>query len=406
MDRLQDEVDALGARLSRGIAVDDHTLRLLAAGQDFGDSDPARIWSLLHRRTRPEDVDYASLRTLRGPTRLPGKPELELVARLAVPITYQDSLLGFLWIIDADDSMTPAEVADAVATAETIAGILRQRLVIQDRDSSLASYLLGQLLQTDANLRSAAAAETLSYGLIQDDAHVGVLVLRFSGQVLEDAARLPTTVTQVCRRLPPAGWLSSVTERQAVVLLARRRPIGQDDLPRLGHQLLEAMGGNRPSNPWRVGISDPTQGLGAAGSAYRQAITALSVSDAITPQKTIVRWSELGGYMLVAQLPHEVVGNDLVPPGLYNLLRGIGAADNLLLTVETVLDCAGDKQQAARQLGIHRTTLYTRLARVEEMTGMSMADGSDRLLLHLAVKLQRLRNGGYVGEKARGPAPF
>jgi len=119
-----------------------------------------------------------------------------------------------------------------------------------------------------------------------------------------------------------------------------------------------------------------------------------------------VRWSELGGYMLVAQLPHEVVGNDLVPPGLYNLLRGIGAADNLLLTVETVLDCAGDKQQAARQLGIHRTTLYTRLARVEEMTGMSMADGSDRLLLHLAVKLQRLRNGGYVGEKARGPAPF
>jgi len=406
VDRLQDEVDALGARLHRGVAVDDHTLRLLAAGQDFGDSDPSRIWSLLHRRTRPEDVDYANLRTLRAPSRLQGNPDLELVARVVVPITHQDTLLGFLWIIDADGSMTPSEIVDAAATAETIAGILRQRLVIQDRDSTLAAYLLGQLLQSDDNLRSAAAVETLSYGLIKDDAHVALLVLRFTGQLLDDAGRLPTTVTQVGRRLPPAGWLASVTERQAVVLLARRRPFEPDDLPRLARQLLEAMGGNEPTSPWRVGISEPSQGLGAAASAYRQALTALSVSEAITPNKTIVQWCELGGYMLVSQLPLDVVGNDLVPRGLYGLLRGIGAADNLLLTVETVLDCAGDKQQAARQLGIHRTTLYTRLARVEEMTGMSLADGSDRLLLHLAVKLQRLRNGGYVGEKARGPAPI
>jgi len=404
VDRLQDEVDALGARLKRGVTVDDHTLRLLAAGQDFGDSDPARIWSLLHRRTRPEDVDYASLRTLREPTWVDGNADLELVSRVVVPVTWQDGLLGFLWIIDADRSMTEEEIADAEATAATIAGHLRQRLVSQDRDATLTSYLLNQLLQPDSGPRAAAAAEVLAWGLIEDDAHVGVLVMRHVGQGPADAGRLPTTVTQVCRSLPPAGWLSSVTERQAVVLVARHRPLAHADLPRLGRQLLVALGGDDPSTPWRVGVSDPTQGLGAAAAAYRQAVTALSVSEAITPDKTQVRWSELGGYMLVSQLPLDVVGNDLVPPGLFNLLRGIGAADNLLLTVETVLDCAGDKQQAARLLGIHRTTLYTRLARVEELTGMSMNDGSDRLLLHLAVKLQRLRNGGYVSEKARGPS--
>ena len=47
-------------------------------------------------------------------------------------------------------------------------------------------------------------------------------------------------------------------------------------------------------------------------------------------------------------------------------------------------------QASAKRLHIHRATLYYRLSRIEELTGMSLADGQDRLALHLGVKLGRL----------------
>jgi DNA-binding PucR family transcriptional regulator len=54
------------------------------------------------------------------------------------------------------------------------------------------------------------------------------------------------------------------------------------------------------------------------------------------------------------------------------------------------LDHAGQAGRTAAELGIHRQTLYYRLSRVEKLTGLSLTDGEDRLLLHMALKGARL----------------
>jgi len=59
-------------------------------------------------------------------------------------------------------------------------------------------------------------------------------------------------------------------------------------------------------------------------------------------------------------------------------------------TAEVWLDSAGSPQRAATRLCIHRQTLYYRLGRIEALTGLDLADGEDRLLLHTAVKAARL----------------
>ena len=41
----------------------------------------------------------------------------------------------------------------------------------------------------------------------------------------------------------------------------------------------------------------------------------------------------------------------------------------------------------ARTLGLHRQSVYARLSRVERVTGLSLADGRDRLELHLGLTL-------------------
>ena len=64
--------------------------------------------------------------------------------------------------------------------------------------------------------------------------------------------------------------------------------------------------------------------------------------------------------------------------------------EGLVETLETFLDRAGKVNETASTLNIHRSTLYYRLAKIEEITKTDLHTGSDRLLLHLEVKLWRL----------------
>ncbi len=53
------------------------------------------------------------------------------------------------------------------------------------------------------------------------------------------------------------------------------------------------------------------------------------------------------------------------------------------------LDCAGSAARAAAALRIHRQTLYYRLNRIAALTGLDLAEGDDRLLLHASLKAAR-----------------
>ena len=77
-----------------------------------------------------------------------------------------------------------------------------------------------------------------------------------------------------------------------------------------------------------------------------------------------------------------------VHPGLEALL-GLPEAAPLLRTLETYLELAGSAQATAEALHLHRTSLYYRLQRVELLAGTDLKDGTERLALHLALKVAR-----------------
>jgi hypothetical protein len=95
VEQIQGLVDGLAGRLGRAVVVDDRELRLVAASADFGDADPARVWSLLNRRTRPEDVRLEEIARLTGPgyaVRDPDYPSDFLFTRAAQAATAERSL--------------------------------------------------------------------------------------------------------------------------------------------------------------------------------------------------------------------------------------------------------------------------------------------------------------------------
>jgi DNA-binding PucR family transcriptional regulator len=116
----------------------------------------------------------------------------------------------------------------------------------------------------------------------------------------------------------------------------------------------------------------------------------------------LAHWRELGVFRALVQLPADEDAASCLDPRLVTLL---GTRADLIRTVETYLDLGCDAKGTAEQLHLHRGTLYYRLRKAEQITGADLADGNDRLAMHLGFKLARLlgrypAHGGWAGHPA------
>jgi DNA-binding PucR family transcriptional regulator len=134
-----------------------------------------------------------------------------------------------------------------------------------------------------------------------------------------------------------------------------------------------------------AGVSDPRRGLDELPAAWHEALAATRAARADERLGPVARWSAIGPYRLLTALPPA--GPE---PSVRPLLERSHAG--LARTAEVFLDCAGQAGRTAQALGIHRQTLYYRLSRVEQLTGLDLDAGQDRLLLHMALKAARLRD--------------
>ncbi|THA80872.1 helix-turn-helix domain-containing protein, partial [Streptomyces sp. A0592] len=133
-----------------------------------------------------------------------------------------------------------------------------------------------------------------------------------------------------------------------------------------------------------AGVADPLRGLAELPAAWEQAVAAARAAVAEPRFGPVAQWSLIGPYRLLASLAADPVDD----PAARTLLTPVHR--ELARTAEVFLDCAGQAGRAAAALGIHRQTLYYRLGRVEQLTGLDLDAGEDRLLLHMALKASRL----------------
>jgi hypothetical protein len=390
VEQIQALADGLATRLGRAVLVDDRDLRLVAASEDFGDADPARIWSLLHRRTRPEDVRHEEIARLPGPGYVPENPALELWQRLCVPIRCRGLLLGFVWITDRFGDLTEEQVADSARTAAEIGVLLHGRLLAAGRDRARRHELVEQLLSQDDATRSVARDEVVDRGLLDDDGPVAVLLIRQSaaddGLPHESPTAFGDDVERFFLHQSGVRTLTACWPRRAAVIITGRAVQHGEWL---GRSVRALLGELSKVGSWRIGAGGPVQGLTELSAAKRQADIALSTVASDDTSCGAACWAELSADALVAQFPPQAWADALLPAGAARLLADRAAA-TLLPTLGTFLDCAGDVRRTAAELRVHRTTLYHRLGRVEQISGLSLRDGRDRLLMHLTLRLHHM----------------
>lgn len=398
LEELQLIADSLAARLRRSVAVDDPRMRLLVHTAHRGETvDRHRVESIMQKAATTEAISWAKqhgIETSTGPVRIPADPETGVAARVCVPVRHQGRLHAYLWLLDQGSPVTDEELAEANEAADAAGRVLYQESLLGDLRRARERELLRDLLASDDSVREQAARQVVAGDRIGEDAKVVVVALRVRTTVPDPAdvdVTLDLAMQHAATRLAPAQvlWITRAGAG-AVLLVAARQPPRTARLAEIATALrAEVLTGLGGEASVRVGIGPVVDTVAEAHDSHGYALDALRVAAEVPGFGEVASWDSLGIYRLLVRLPVDQVRDSAVPAGLRRLTE---ADDSGVLaeTLEVYLDEAGNTPTTVERLRIHRTSLYYRLRRIEELTGMNLGSGADRLALHLGVKLLRL----------------
>lgn len=375
----QDLVDEISALLGAPATLENRDFRLIAFGAHDSDDDaamdPVRTRSILTRQSTAAVRSWFEgfgIARATGPVRIPAAPEAGVHrGRICLPVRHRGIVQGYVWLLDRDPGPGAAELDAAMEVAERI-GVLLAEEAKAGADLSrefLAVLTAGRGWQQDMAVTALRAA----LGPAGDGLHAAVCVTPWPG---EAPGSVPGAAA-VCVVPGPAGGSAL-----AVLLRLRSTDTLAPAVTAMERLLPRAGAGPRPVT---AGVADPVRALTELPAAWDQAVAAARAAAAQPRFGPVALWSAIGPYRLLAALPpgpaDDPATRALLSPDHPELAR----------TAEVFLDCAGQAGRAAAALGIHRQTLYYRLSRVEQLTGLDLAEGEDRLLLHMTLKAARLR---------------
>lgn len=392
-DELQRLVDELAEDLGRSVVVDDPGIRLICASRHYGDEDPQRVRAVLQREVGSEVVRHIldqGVATWRGPGIVPARDDVGMVRRVVLPLRWQGFLLGVVIVIDARGTMTDADLDRLGRAGGALAACLYRDRVAGDEERAARESSVGDLLGADPSRRRAGADFFRTHAWLHDARPLTVTVFEVSAGTTDPVhieAALRDALEGVVRRRPVRTAYAVAGDRATLLESWDRVPAASAVRARaaaLAGPLCDLF---VPRAAVTTGVGEVSSAPDHAWRAYGHACQTIDVLRRLGRNGEVALWEELGVYGLLIQLSEPALDASAVPAPIRRLI----AEDRVLLdTLSCFLDAAGSSTRAAQALSVHRTTLYYRLDRIRELTGVDLDDGAERLRLHLGLSLARL----------------
>jgi sugar diacid utilization regulator len=388
---LQDIVDEAARILRADTTLEDTDFNLVAYGTQRFDVDSVRRDSILQRRSSRAVRDWFEqfgISASSSPLRTPVDAGLGFHARICCPARWRGVTYGYLWALDDHTPLDDPAVTRAAQLAEHAGAYLAQ-LSRQHRDDA---YAVSDLISPDLDKVRLAVTRIGDRGLIDPHSPVVAVVVGLLGAHQSDdeagtalapnlwglpravlADRGPTTTTLL---VPLRQLTDDAPAREAADLALR---LYAEELPE-----------DRPGQ-LVAGIGEPRADIGELRTSWVEARQAARVAAAVPAVRPVAHWAELGIYRLLAALPPSELAALVLDAPVRRLLNTLDT--DLVQTIRVYLDHAGNVQDTAAELHIHRQTLYYRLNKAENLTGLSLSNGHDRSRLHIGLMLAPLLDG-------------
>ncbi|AJP03958.1 hypothetical protein TU94_23290 [Streptomyces cyaneogriseus subsp. noncyanogenus] len=390
----QELVDEVSELLGVPATLENRDFELIAFGAydsegelDPSALDPVRARSILTRRSTAAVrawFEGFGITRATGPVRIPPAPEAGVLrGRVCLPVRHRGVVLGYVWLLDTEPGPTARQLAAAMEVTARIGALLADEA---QHGADLSRELRAVLTAERDWQRDMAVAELrTALGARAQGPHTVVCVTPWPSADPDEAPSV--------RTVPGATALCTVPWGAAGLSLALLVRLRSADVPgpavsAAGRLLERARGtGGAGTGEPAAGVAAARTGLAELGAAWREASAAARAALAEPRLGPVAEWASIGPFRLLTALPAGAAQD----PAVRALLSP--AHRELARTAEVYLDRAGQAGRTAAELGIHRQTLYYRLSRVEQLTGLDLDDGEDRLLLHMALKGARLQPG-------------
>lgn len=406
----QELVDEISALLGAPATLENRDFELIAFGAydsegelDASALDPVRTRSILTRRSTTAVRTWFEgfgITRATAPVHIPPTPEAGVYrGRICLPVRHRGVVLGYVWLLEDDPGPSEAQLSAAMQVAARIGDLLADEA---QAGADLTRELRAVLTAERGWQREMAVAELrTALGPRGEGLHTVVCVAPWRSADPDDAPSVRTVPGATALCTVPWGAAGQslallVRLRSADVLTpaltAATRFVREGEGERGGggqgagaSGAAKAAGSAGTAGPTvAAGVAGARVGLAELGAAWQEASAAARAVLAEPRLGPVAEWASIGPYRLLTALPPETAHD----PAVRTLLSP--AHRELARTAEVFLDCAGQAGRTAAELGIHRQTLYYRLSRVEQLTGLDLDDGEDRLLLHMALKAARL----------------
>ncbi|MDQ4212431.1 helix-turn-helix domain-containing protein [Microbacterium capsulatum] len=331
-----------------------------------------------------------SLEKLVDPVTLPGNAGLGVPPVVVVPLAVEhEHPLFYLWLTGLDGL-----AAEQLAWIHQVAQVTLAALVDSGAftEPQWQDPELGRLFRTGdrAAIDALVANPEPGRELLHDDIFVAVAVVLSTSESEAESDphrnRLLSVAASLSDLCPPSRRMVVLGDKACYVLYAPGPGPAQASLPErcraLASDLIFRSGspGNEP--PWLVAVSSSV--TRSPGTAVWQARAAVHFALRMGWHHRSLAWSEVGHLRPLSLVEDALLAEQFIPPGMADLL-GDPESAYLLSTLRSFLNHGGAIKDVAEELFLHRASVYHRLRRVEERTGLDLSSGNDRLQAHLAL---------------------
>lgn len=397
-DSLEALADAISEHLQCSVTIEDASHKLIAYSSHDGETDPARISTIIGKRV-PEKVVQAlwregaipKLMKSEAPLKIASIDEIGLGDRVAVAIRKESQVLGYIWLVAAENGLQPDYVSEELAKAAKAAKTKLLQLHLSHRKAEIGQQeffrqLLSGDLKTDSEVRRRAEAQGLTLPPVFC---VGILpfFVEIADRQQQQIQYLITTALQ--KRIV----LHAIDRDRLIVLEAVPARLTPADTPSaltlLADQLTQ-----------RFDCATLPGGCGAVYDDYarvtascEEALSVIRLRESFPDAlKTVQRYAELGFYRLLPDLrrhrqEHFYENECLQRLGAYDAEHN----GDLLRTLEVYLDHDSNMKESAEALHVHENTLSYRLKRIAQIGGIDLSRMDQKVTCYLEFKSRRLR---------------
>jgi len=324
----------------------------------------------------PADLPQSSIPYLdpsKGLIRAPANEELHSLGRTVITIRHRGYPVGYVFAI-APDRRIPSDWSRDNDGVLTTVGLEIELMKSQSDQLQLAvrSALSPEPATHHVGVEGLSAMRTFD-----STTRVRVVV----SEILESSVNLAHFVWEGSRGGDGTAWAE--LDGRLVMILDEDKHAPMREVGRL----ISTLQRRSPSITAIHGIGGVVQGFDELRQSHHEALGALRVAKVLGDRMPVANWDHLGSWRTLLALGREN-GLHAIDPRVVHLVEHEGGQH--IAVLREYLERNGEVDQIATAMHLHRSTIYSRLRRIESKYGLNLNDMEDRVTTVIGLRLAQL----------------